>query len=96
MKTHTARIRGVKIHPPNFGGEYSKITCFIVFLAFIPETRKGAIFTPQIGGVWVFGERQRKKRREGKKERRKEINPKTNKETERNKKIGKHGNNNRQ
>ena len=35
VKTHTPQILGVTIHPPNLGGESSKIPCFEVFLRVI-------------------------------------------------------------
>ena len=54
LKTHTPQIWGVTIHPPNLGGEASKITCFEVFFEDSPLNLGGEIFTPQIWGVWVF------------------------------------------
>ena len=54
MKTHTPQIWGVTIHPPNLGGESSKIPCFEVFFEGHFLNLGGEIFTLQIGGVWVF------------------------------------------
>ena len=54
LKTHTPQIWGVTIHPPNLGGESSKIACFTVFFGGHSLNLGGEIFTPQIWGVWVF------------------------------------------
>ena len=54
LKAHTPQIWGVTIHPPNLGGESSKITCFTVFFEGHFLNLGGEIFTPQIWGVWVF------------------------------------------
>ena len=54
LKTHTPQIWGVTIHPPNLGGESSKVTCFAVFFEGHFLNLGGEIFTPKIWGVWVF------------------------------------------
>ena len=54
LKTHTPQIWGVKIHPPNSGGECSEIPCFTVVFGVHSPNSGGEIFTPQIWGVWVF------------------------------------------
>ena len=51
LKTHTPQIRGVKIHPPNLGGESSKITCFTaLFGVHSPEIRGVKSSPPKFGG----------------------------------------------
>ena len=42
------------IHPPNLGGESSKITCFTVVFEGHSLNLGGEIFTPQFWGAWVF------------------------------------------
>ena len=54
LKTHAPQIWGVKIRPPNLGGESSKITCFIVLSEGHSLKLGGEIFTPQIWGGMGF------------------------------------------
>ena len=54
LKAPTPQIRFLKIHPPNLGGESSKITCFTVLFGAHSLKSGGEIFTSRIRGVWAF------------------------------------------